>query len=619
MRGRVVATTAGSEAARLGSTHLGSGKSRFLVWAPTPKKVELHLVGPVDQVVEMQRGDRGYWTLELDGVEPGALYYFRLDGGPNRPDPASRYQPQGVHGPSQVLSDEFEWHDANWQGLPLERFILYELHVGTFTAAGTFEAAIARLDELAELGVTAIEMMPVAQVPGGRNWGYDGASPFAVQNSYGGPEGLKRLVDACHERGLAAVLDVVYNHLGPEGNYLREFGPYFTGCYCTPWGDAVNYDQRWSDEVRRYFMENALYWLEEFHFDALRLDAIHAIFDHSARPFLRQLGQAVEEAASRLGRKLWVMPESDLNDARVVRREERGGYCLSAQWSDDFHHALHCLLTGESTGYYEDFGGLEPLVKSLKHGFVYTGQYSPARGRSHGSTTEGLEGFRFIVAIQNHDQVGNRMLGERISRLTSFEGQKLAAGVVLLSPFLPLLFMGEEYGETAPFLYFVSHTDPELVEAVRRGRAEEFAAFRWEGEPPDPQAVETFHRSKLRPELAREGHHKILWELYRELISLRRTRPALASLSLEDMRVEGDGASLWWRRGRGRDEALAAFHFGDADARLALPRPRERWKKELCSSDVRWGGRTESPLFLDSSGELSLEPKTFALFSREPE
>jgi maltooligosyltrehalose trehalohydrolase len=605
----------------LGSAYRESNVCDFLVWAPRARRVDLQVVHPHDRTVPMTAGERGYYEASVEGVEPGALYSYRLDGGPDRPDPASRFQPQGVHGPSEVVVDRFEWHDQGWRGLPLAEYVFYELHVGAFSAAGTFDDVIPWLDELAELGVTAIELLPVAQFPGGRNWGYDGVYPFAPQNSYGGPEGLKRLVDACHQRGLAAVLDVVYNHLGPEGNYFREFGPYFADCYRTPWGSAMNFDGLGSDEVRRFFLENALYWIEEFHFDALRLDAVHAVYDQSALPFLGQLAAAVEQAAGRLGRQVYAIAESDLNDARLVLPRERGGLQFAAQWNDDFHHALHCLLTGESSGYYADFGGVQPLVKALAGGFAYTGQYSRARGRSHGTGSEAIEGSQLVVFIQNHDQVGNRMLGERLGHLVSFEAQKLAAGVLLLAPFVPLLFMGEEYGEDAPFPYFVSHSDPELIEAVRRGRAEAFAAFRWQAEPPDPQAEETFLQAKLNRELRRQGRHRLLWELHQELLRLRRTRPALARLGKRQIEVQGFEAPpvVSWRRWNEDDEAVAAFHFGEGEARIELPAPAGRWKKEVCSADRRWGGPGDAPARFSSGGvlELTLAGQSFALFSRE--
>jgi maltooligosyltrehalose trehalohydrolase len=376
----------------------------------------------------MEHEERGYHAAILDDVEPGSFYLYRLDGEKERPDPASRFQPGGVHAPSQVVDPEFAWEDSCWHGVPLKDYIIYEIHIGTFSAEGTFEAVIPRLDELKNLGLTALELMPVNQFPGDRNWGYDGVHPFAVQNSYGGPDGLKTLVNACHARGLAVVLDVVYNHLGPEGNCFHDFGPYFTRRYRTPWGDAINFDGPNSDEVCRFFIENALYWVSEFHFDALRIDPVHAILDFSAYPFLQELGRAVHEAAEQLDRKIYLIAESDLNDPRLVSHPEAGGYGLDAQWNDDFHHTLHTLLTGERTGYYQDFGQIRHLVKAFRDGFVNSGGYSSYRKRRHGNSSKHIPAHRFVVFSQNHDQVGNRMHGERLSRLVSFEALKLAAG-----------------------------------------------------------------------------------------------------------------------------------------------------------------------------------------------
>jgi maltooligosyltrehalose trehalohydrolase len=494
--------------------------------------------------------------------------------------------------------------------------------VGTFTPDGTFPAIIPHLHDLKNLGITAIELMPVAQFPGSRNWGYDGTYPFAVQNSYGGCEGLKRLVNRCHQAGLAVVLDVVYNHLGPEGNYLADFGPYFTDRYRGPWGSPINFDGPYSDEVRRYFIENALYWVTEFHIDALRIDAVHSLLDFSAQPFLQELALAVQEEARRLNRQVHLIPESDLNDTRLVRSRDLGGFGLDAQWNDDFHHALHTLLTGEDTGYYQDFGKLEHLVKSFRQGFVYTGEYSAYRRRRHGNSSGSISAERFVVFAQNHDQVGNRAQSERLAELVTFEAQKLAAGVVLLSPFIPLLFMGEEYGEIAPFHYFVSHSDPDLVEAVRRGRKNEFAAFGWQGEPPDPQDETTFLRSKLNHDLRSKGQHRILYEFYRELIRLRKESPVLRILDKDRMEVIGFEPEqvLWWRRWCAEEEAAAIFHFGKEKKSISLSLPAGNWRKQIDSADNTWRGPGSTvSLELVSEGEvsLSLPPESFIVFSRE--
>ncbi len=609
-------------AVTLGATYLGRNRTRFLVWAPWAKRLEVHLVAPREAVFPLERGERGYFQAILEGVGPGSLYFYRIDGDRDRPDPASRFQPRDVHGPSQVADPEFLWEDRWWFGLPLQDYLIYELHVGAFTAEGTFEAIIAHLDDLKDLGVTALEIMPVAQFPGNRNWGYDGAFPYAVQTSYGGPPGLKKLVNACHLKGLAVVLDVVYNHLGPEGNYLWDYGPYFTKRFHTPWGDALNFDGPHSEEVRRFFIENALHWVRDHHIDALRLDSVDRIVDQSAQPFLAELADAVHRAAEQVNRRVYLMAESDLNDSRFLRPRAQGGLGLDVHWNDDFHHALHRLLTGETDGYYQDYGRVAHLAKAFREGFVYTGEYSLYRQRRRGSHVQDIPARRFLVFSQNHDQVGNRLLGERLGHLVSLEAAKLAAGVVLLSPFIPLLFMGEEYGETAPFQYFVSHLDPDLVEAVRRGRREEFAGFEatWEGEAPDPQGEETFRRSRLNRQLRHQGQHRALYELYCELIRLRRELLPLVRLSKENQEVTSfeKPRVLVVRRWHDGEEVAAMFHFGHATEAAELPLPAGKWRKILDSGEERWYG-TGSPLpaVLDSPGEVSLTlpPTMFALFA----
>jgi maltooligosyltrehalose trehalohydrolase len=577
---------------RLGAAYLGDGRGRFLVWAPRAERLEVRLLSPRERLIPLEKAGRGYFGAEVTGLEPGSLYFYRLDGHLERPDPASRSQPRGVHGPSQVVDPRFSWNDAGWAGLPLRDYVIYELHVGAYTPEGTFGAIIPHLDALQELGVTALELMPVAQFPGGRNWGYDGTYPFAVQNSYGGPDGLKELVNSCHLRGLAVILDVVYNHLGPEGNYLGDFGPYFTQRYCTPWGPAVNFDGAGSDEVRRYFIDNARQWFRDYHIDALRLDALHAIVDLSPRPFLAELADAAHLEGERLNRRVYLMAESDLNDVRLLRPRELGGCDLDAHWNDDFHHALHTLLTGERSGYYEDFGRLAQLAKAWRQGFIYTGEYSSYRQRRHGSSSRDIAPQRFVVFAQNHDQVGNRLGGERLSRLVSLEALKLAAGMTLLAPGLPLLFMGEEYGDPAPFLYFVSHGDPDLIEAVRRGRQEEFAGFGWQETPPDPQAEKTFLHSKIRHHLRHQGTHQTLWEFHRNLLQLRRELADLTDLGRQNREVAALEAEklLWVRmRGEGGQALLLAFFGGEA-GEVTLPWPEGAWDRRLDSTEARWGG-----------------------------
>ena len=609
---------------RLGAMPAAENTCSFLVWAPRAKKAEVRITFPNERIIAMQSSEHGYFYADVPNVSPGTLYRYRLDGKIERPDPASRFQPQGVHGPSQVLDNHFPWTDDAWHGLPLDKYVLYELHVGTFTPKGTFDAILPRIADLKHLGITAIELMPVAQFPGNRNWGYDGVYPYAVQESYGGPAALKRLVNACHEQGVAIVLDVVYNHLGPEGNYSADFGDYFTDLYKTPWGQSLNFDASGSDEVRRYFIENALQWVTDFHFDALRLDAIHAIVDPSAIPFLQELAGEVHRRAKELNRPVYLLPESNRNDAREVTPTDAGGLGLDSVWNDDFHHALHVLLTGEQTGYYKDFHGIEDLARAFRNGFVYAGEHSKYRGRRHGNSSEKIPGEGLIVFAQNHDQVGNRLLGDRLAQTASFEQLKLAAGTVLLAPYVPLLFMGEDYGEIAPFQYFVSHGDPALVEAVRKGRAEEFARFRWAGEIPDPQSEETFRRSKLNWELRREGRHCVLLEFYRELLRLRRETPALALLDKSSTIVTTlqHEKTLFVIRRSGASEILALFNFDARPVQLLLPLLAGRWHKQLDSAEQRWEGEgSEVPDSIDPSVgvKFSVSASAFCLFSTSHE
>jgi maltooligosyltrehalose trehalohydrolase len=507
----------------------------------------------------------GEYFLGLVPAAPGDRYWYWLDGALRQPDPASRSQPDGVHGPSQVIDPAFAWGDSKWRGIALEEYLIYELHVGTFTPIGTFDGVISRLDYLCELGITAVELMPVAQFPGDRNWGYDGTYLFAPQNSYGGPDGLKRLVDACHSRGLAVILDVVYNHLGPEGNYLHAFGPYFTDRYRTPWGDAVNFDGPGSDAVRHFFISNALYWITEFHIDALRLDAIHGIYNFSTLHILQELAEAVQRQGAALGRRVHVIAESDLNDVRVIRPPETGGYGLDAQWNDDFHHALRTLLTGDRSGYCDDFGRFSDLVKAFREGFVLSGGYSSFRRRRHGSSSAEIPPGKLVVFSQNHDQVGNRMSGERLGEHLTTQQLKLAAATVLLSPYLPLLFMGEEYGESAPFPYFISHGDAELVEGVRRGRLEEFAACGNQGTPPDPQAEATFLSAKLSQGQRQAGDQRAIFDFYRDLIQLRKDCAPLARLSRADMQViaSEEEQMLVIVRTAADDQVFCLFNYSD--------------------------------------------------------
>ncbi|MFH1674370.1 MAG: malto-oligosyltrehalose trehalohydrolase [Pseudomonadota bacterium] len=609
---------------KIGSHYLGNGRCEFVVWVPLLYKVEVKIVSPSERLISMQQNGEGYWKAVVNDIVPGTLYYYRLDKKLDRPDPASFFQPEGVHGPSQVIDHtSFHWKDneESWQGIRLNDLIIYELHVGTFTPQGTFEAIVPRLDELARLGINAVELMPVGQFPGERNWGYDGVYPYAVQNSYGGPEKLKELVNECHKRGISVILDVVYNHLGPEGNYLGNYGPYFSGKYTTSWGSALNFDEAYSDEVRNFFIENAIYWFKHFRIDALRLDAIHAIYDMSAFPFLQELAQRVKAFSTEEGRKFYLIAESALNDIKVTGPKELGGYGIAAQWCDDFHHALHTLLTGETQGYYIDFGKVHDFEKALREGFVYSGQYSRYRKRRFGNCSKDVPAHQFVVFAQNHDQIGNRMLGERLSNLVSFEALKLAAGVVFLSPYIPLLFMGEEYGEKAPFLYFVDHSDPSLIEAVRQGRKEEFKRFGWKSDPPDAQSEETFLNSKIDWKKRQEGKHGILLDFYKKLIRLRNEIPALSPPDKEHIEILVIKAEkvVLTRRWNHKDDshALCIFNFNKDTVTVPMHLPEGSWNKKLDSSDTVWNGPGSSiPKEIPAIGEITLNGNSVVLFCR---
>jgi maltooligosyltrehalose trehalohydrolase len=598
-----------------GTQFLQDGNVRFRVWAPSASRMELTLMGKGEERIPMQREDFGYYSKTLSARE-GLRYSYSLVEGKRRPDPVSRHQPDGVHGPSQLADpNSFRWSDADWKGVPQRELLIYEVHVGTCTRDGTFESLIPRLGYLAdELGVTAIELMPVAQFPGSRNWGYDGVCIYAPQDSYGGSLGLKRLVDECHRRGLAVLLDVVYNHLGPEGNYLSEFGPYFSTKYKTPWGPAINYDQAGCDEVRRFVVNNALYWIVEHHVDGLRLDAIHGILDFSPRNILAELAEAVHGMERALARELHVIAESDLNDPKITLPREQGGYELDAQWSDDLHHSVHAILTGERFGYYQDFGRLGDVAAALRDGFVYDGKYSSFRGRKHGASSKELPAEKFVVFLQNHDQVGNRPDGKRISALVDPSALKVAAALLLLSPYVPLLFMGEEYAETAPFYYFISHTDPELVEAVRAGRREELAAQRWEGSSKDPYAESTFESSKLNPLLREEERHREVFQHYQEMIRLRKRHAALRSMNRENMevRVIEESRALEVRRWEpGEEEVFMVFSLGRERARVDLPIDRG-WERIYPP-----GGDASSDRAAQQGGSLDLPPYGLAIFVKE--
>ncbi len=529
----------------------------FEVWAPGRERVELVLYP--SQRIPMERAERGWWRAEAPNAEAGARYLFSLDGGPGRPDPRSARQPEGTDRPSALVDQgAFSWSDHGWAGFNLSTAVLYEMHVGTFSAAGTFDGAIDHLDHLVDLGVTAVEVMPVAEGSGARGWGYDGTDLWAPHQAYGGPEALKRLVDACHRRGLGVVLDVVYNHLGPAGNYLNEFGPYFTDRYKTPWGSAVNLDGEGSYGTRDFIISNALMWFSDYHVDGLRLDAVHAIFDESALHILEELSAAVERRALSLGRDLWLIAESDRNDPRICRPRNQHGYGINACWDDDFHHALFTVLTGERESYYMDFGRISQLAKAFQDGYVFDGQFSEFRQRRHGRPARDLPGASFVCCLQNHDQVGNRAFGERISALVGPDLLKVGAALVLLSPFVPMLFQGEEWGASTPFLYFTDHQDPELGRAVREGRRREYPVPDG-AEVPDPQDPDTFYRSKLDwSELEREPHRDLL-DWYRQLMAFRRDEPDLGTGDRKQVMTAFDESARWLVVRRDRFSIVANF------------------------------------------------------------
>ncbi len=571
---------------QLGATCLEDNRCRFRVWAPLHDRVEVRIVGPAERIEAMHRDEAGFHEATLDDVPAGSRYVYRLTNGLERPDPASKLQPDGVHGPSQVVPLDFAWSDHEWRGVPLRDLVIYELHVGTFTPEGTFDAVIPRLVELAELGVTALELLPIAQFPGSRNWGYDGVHPFAAQESYGGPAGLHRLVDACHRLGLAVILDVVYNHLGPEGNYLAAFAPYFSTRVHTEWGPTPNFDAPHSDPVRDFFLQNAMYWLRDLHIDGLRLDAVNSIHDNTATHWLEELSRAVDAAFPPGTPRKLLFAESLSNDPRMIRSREQHGHGLHAQWCDDFHHALHAALTGEHGGYYQDYGPLEHLAKTYRMGYRWTGEFCAYRQRRHGRQPVGVRAEQIVVYAQNHDQVGNRRSGERLSLLLPFEALKLAAAALLVSPNVPMLFMGEEYGETAPFPFFTSHGDQDLIDAVRKGRQREFAAFDWQGEPPDPQSEEVYLLAKLNWSLRETGRHRVLWEMHRELLRLRREHSVLTRRDFADVTTTVDEASRWLvlrRRHAGREVAIA-MNFSTAEIASPLP------PGDVIFDSERWAG-----------------------------
>lgn len=569
---------------------------------------------------ELVPGDDGLLRAVVDEVGHGDRYRIVLPDGDALADPASRWQPDGVEGPSAVFDPSLhQWTDHGFSGMPLWEHVIYELHVGTFSSEGTFDGVSAGLDHLVDLGITAIELMPVAQFPGRRNWGYDGVFPWAVHDSYGGPSGLQRLVDRCHGRGISVFLDVVYNHLGPRGGTLPRFGPYFTDRYRTPWGAGVNVDGPYSDEVRRYYLDNALSWFEDFHVDGLRLDAVHEIVDTSARPFLAELSDAVSDLARHNRRFLHLIAESADNDPRTVRPTADGGLGFEAQWNDDFHHALHALTTGERHGYYADFGRTHQLARAMSEGFVFQGEHSGFRRRRHGWKSAGCRPEQFVVYGQNHDQVGNRPRGDRPSASLPVDRLRLCAALVVLSPGLPLLFMGEEYAETAPFPFFVDYADPDLIDIIRRGRAGELAALGFTDEADDPGNEATFLSARLHYEGPYTDRQTRIWDTYRALVGLRRRHPALQHNSRADAHCEViDGRVLRLLRSDidHRQTLAAGFNVGGDPAPMTLPSAPEGWSKLIDSADPAIGGVGKLlPDHVGSEDVVELASNAFCVFA----
>lgn len=563
----------------------------FSVWAPLKEQLLLHIVTPEEQVLPMAKDKAGYFTI-TENVAPGTRYYFQPEEGKDIPDPASHSQPEGVHGASEVVDHTaFVWEDADWKGIPFDELVMYELHVGTFTEEGSFEAIIPKLDYLATLGVNCIELMPVAQFPGKRNWGYDGVYLYAVQESYGGVDGLKKLVNACHKKGIAVLLDVVYNHLGPEGNYLAAYGPYFTDKYHTPWGEAINFDGAWSDGVRDFFTGNITHWFTNYHIDGLRADAIHEVYDRGAVPFWEYCYHHVQHLQQQAGRPLYLIAESDLNSPRVVKHPEAGGFGFTAQWLDDLHHALYVLLDKQGQQHYIDFGRIQQLAKAYKDGFVHSGEWVQFRNRRHGASSAGIPGNRFVVFSQNHDIAGNRPGGERLSMLVNFKRLQLAAAAVLLGPYVPLLFMGEEFGATTPFYFFADHSEQAVRQSLREGRKKEFEAFQWNAEPPDALDEQVFVDCKLNWQQPEGGTHQLLLKWYKALINLRKNNALLQNGHKNNIHVTvfaEKGLALCRQDDAGLQQLLCLFNFSDASAGFTPADEPQYMEKLLDSAAQQW-------------------------------
>lgn len=587
------------------------------VWAPGKLSVKIE-IPEKELIIPLNPRERGYWTFQSEKIIPGDHYHYILDDENRWPDPASVSQPDGVHGLSEAVDlSGYRWHDTSWKNHAMADYIIYELHSGTFTHEGTLMAIIDKLPYLESLGITAIEIMPVAQFPGSRNWGYDGVFPFAVQNSYGGYKALQQLTDACHQKGMAVILDVVYNHLGPEGNILGMYGPYFTDKYKTPWGKAINYDDYGCDGVRDFYIENALMWLRDFHVDALRLDAVHTIIDLGAKHFLAELSDIVSELEKITGQNYYLIAECDLNDPKYIRGKDECGYGINGQWIDEFHHALRITAGEKAGGYYSDFKGISHLAKSYQDAYVYDGIFSEHRSRTFGASASRLPSEKFVVFSQNHDQIGNRMLGERTSHLLSFEMQKLLAAAVLLSPYIPLLFMGEEWSASSPFLYFVSHTDKDLIEAVRKGRKEEFKEFYGKGEAPDPQSEETFIKSKIPWQEADKEPHSTMLEYYKELIDFRKKYRDFLTHEKDRFKVycnESDKIiRLSYRKNDGL--LLCILSFSASGKKLPDYTPDKKLTTLFNSAGPEWKGKYPLPAGLKKGTSIKIPPESITIYT----
>jgi maltooligosyltrehalose trehalohydrolase len=591
--------------------NFNNGNAVIQVWAPFASSLSVETQNK--NQIKLIKSRKGWWKAKSDSINPGERYKINIDGN-SFADPASLSQPDGVHQASETidLKEIRKIRDVEWKGIAVKDLIIYELHTGTFTAEGTFDGIVKKLDYLKNLGVNAIELMPVISFPGRRNWGYDGAYPFAVHSAYGGAAKLADLVKACHQNGMAVILDVVYNHLGPEGNYLGEFGPYFTRKYNTPWGNAVNFDDAWCDAVRQFFIENALMWMRDFNIDGLRLDAVHAIKDFSPKHLLAELSENVQALNENTGKSHFLIAEVDLNDNRFIRSLKEGGFGMNAQWCDEWHHALHAVLTGEKSGYYSDFGDIEQLSDSFRNAYVFTGEYSEHRKKNFGTPTTGLSGDKFVIFTQNHDHTGNRMLGERLSQLLDFESLKLAAGAMLLSPFVPLLFMGEEYAEDAPFLYFIDHGDKDLVEAVRKGRKEEFSAFIKDAEPPDPASEETFMKSKLKWDFEKNERKARMLDFYKKLISLKKDLPLLKPGDRNLILVRNIQDSIILKYLSDKESLIVVMNYSSNEVSLEVDELQNPTAETIIySSHKQWGGSAElshNPI-LEINGKFLLQMK----------